>query len=51
MLKEYNTMTCMECGCCTVTCPAQRYIVQSIRLGKAILREEARKEKGAEVKK
>ncbi len=51
VLKEYNTMTCMECGCCTVTCPAQRYIVQSIRLGKAILREEARKEKGAEVKK
>lgn len=51
VLKEYNTMTCMECGCCTVTCPAQRYIVQSIRLGKAILREEAKKEKGAEVKK
>ncbi|MDO4419817.1 MAG: electron transport complex subunit RsxC [Ruminococcus sp.] len=51
VLKEYNTMTCMECGCCTVVCPAQRYIVQSIRLGKAILREEARKEKGAEVKK
>ena len=51
VLKEYNTMTCMECGCCTVTCPAQRYIVQSIRLGKAILRQEAAKEKGAEVKK
>ena len=50
ILKEYNTMTCMECGCCTVTCPAQRYIVQSIRLGKAILREEAKKAKGAEVK-
>ena len=51
VLKEYNTMTCMECGCCTVACPAQRYIVQSIRLGKAILREETKKEKGAEVKK
>ncbi len=51
VLKEYNTMSCMECGCCTVVCPAQRYIVQSIRLGKAILREEAKKEKGAEVKK
>lgn len=51
VLKSYNTMTCMECGCCTVVCPAQRYIVQSIRLGKAILREEARKEKGAEIKK
>lgn len=51
VLKEYNVMSCMECGCCTVSCPAQRYLVQSIRLGKAILREEARKEKGAEVKK
>ncbi len=51
VLKEYNVMTCMECGCCTFVCPAQRYIVQTIRLGKAILREEARKEKGAEVKK
>lgn len=50
VLKEYNTMSCMECGCCTVACPAQRYIVQSIRLGKAILREEAKKEKGAETK-
>lgn len=51
VLKEYNTLTCMECGCCTVACPAQRYIVQSIRLGKSILRQEAAKEKGAEVKK
>lgn len=51
VLKEYNVMTCMECGCCTFVCPAQRYIVQTIRLGKAILREEAQKEKGAEVKK
>ena len=51
ILKEYNIMACMECGCCTFACPAQRYIVQTIRLGKAILREEARKEKGVEVKK
>lgn len=51
VLKEYNVMSCMECGCCTVSCPAQRYLVQSIRYGKALLREEARKEKGAEVKK
>lgn len=50
VLKEYNVMTCMECGCCTFVCPAQRYIVQTIRLGKAILREEAKKEKGAEGK-
>jgi len=50
VLKEYNVMTCMECGCCTFVCPAQRYIVQTIRLGKAILREGAKKEKGAEGK-
>ena len=47
VLKEYNAMSCMECGCCTFECPAKRYIVQSIRLGKALLREEAKKEKGA----
>lgn len=37
-LKKYNVMTCMECGCCTYNCPAGRQLVQSIRLGKSILR-------------
>lgn len=37
-LKEYDVMTCMECGCCAFTCPANRRLVQAIRLGKSILR-------------
>lgn len=37
-LKEYNVMTCMECGCCSFVCPANRKLVQSIRVGKTVLR-------------
>lgn len=37
-LKTYNVMTCMECGCCSFVCPASRRLVQSIRVGKVILR-------------
>lgn len=39
MAKRYNIMNCMECGSCTFACPAGRHIIQSIRLGKKILRE------------
>ncbi len=37
-LKELNIMNCMECGCCSFVCPASRKLVQSIRLGKGIVR-------------
>ena len=37
-LKEFNVMTCMECGCCSFVCPANRKLVQSIRVGKVVLR-------------
>lgn len=37
-LKTYNVMTCMECGCCSFVCPANRKLVQSMRIGKTILR-------------
>ncbi len=37
-LKTYNVMTCMECGCCSYVCPANRKLVQSIRVGKVVLR-------------
>ncbi len=37
-LKTYNVMTCMECGCCAYVCPANRRLVQSIRVGKVILK-------------
>ncbi|HIQ99332.1 MAG TPA: electron transport complex subunit RsxC [Candidatus Scybalocola faecavium] len=37
-LKKYNVNVCMECGCCSYVCPANRRLVQSIRVGKVILR-------------
>lgn len=37
-LKEFSVMTCMECGCCSFVCPANRKLVQSMRIGKSILR-------------
>lgn len=37
-LKRLNVMACMECGCCSFVCPANRRLVQSIRVGKGILR-------------
>ena len=37
-LRELDVMTCMECGCCSYVCPAGRRLVQSIRLGKALVR-------------
>ena len=37
-LKKYSVMTCMECGCFAFVCPANRKLVQSMRIGKAILR-------------
>ena len=42
-LKKYNVMTCMECGCCVYNCPAGRQLVQSIRLGKALLKAEEKR--------
>jgi electron transport complex protein RnfC len=37
-LRALNIMTCMECGSCAFVCPANRPLVQSMRLGKAIVR-------------
>lgn len=37
-LNRLNVMTCMECGCCSFVCPANRKLVQSIRVGKNIVR-------------
>jgi len=37
-LLEYHVNDCIECGCCTYVCPAKRYLVQSIRSGKADVR-------------
>ncbi len=39
-MKKYNILNCMECGCCSFSCPAKRKLVQNIRLGKQILNDE-----------
>ena len=33
--ENYNPLDCIECGCCSYTCPANRHLVQSIRYAKA----------------
>ncbi len=42
-LKRCNIMDCVECGSCVYACPSKRLIVQSIRLGKDVLRRAAKK--------
>lgn len=42
-MQKYDIGVCMECGCCVYVCPAKRPLVQSIRLGKSLLRDAAKK--------
>lgn len=49
--KDLGIMDCIECGACTYVCPAKRYLTQSCRLGKALLREKAAQEKAKEAAK
>ena len=37
-MLDSGLMVCMECGCCSFVCPANRPIVQNMRLGKSIVR-------------
>lgn len=37
-LDRMGVMTCMECGSCAYVCPANRQLVQSMRLGKGIVK-------------
>jgi electron transport complex protein RnfC len=43
-LDELCVNTCMECGCCSFVCPANRPLVQTNKLAKAFLRDEKAKE-------
>ena len=38
-LEEYSVNLCMECGCCSYVCPANRPLVQNNRIAKTALRE------------
>lgn len=42
-LKELHIQACMECGSCANACPSSRPLVQYIRLGKTLIKEEGRK--------
>ncbi|OON95926.1 MAG: hypothetical protein ATN36_06940 [Epulopiscium sp. Nele67-Bin005] len=35
--KNYNGMSCMECGSCTYICPSKRHLVQTIRKAKFVI--------------
>ena len=35
MCEKFSLLSCVECGCCTYTCPARVPIVQLIRNKKA----------------
>ena len=37
-LNKLSVTNCMECGCCSYNCPAFRPLVQSIRLGKNLVK-------------
>lgn len=37
-LNTFGVMNCMECGCCTYSCPAHRPLVQFMRMGKNIVK-------------
>lgn len=42
-LTKAGVMVCMECGSCAFACPSGRPLVQYMRLGKQIIREESAK--------
>jgi len=44
-LERLDVVDCMECGSCAYTCPTKNQLVQLIRLGKAELAADGRKEK------
>ena len=43
-ISSLSVETCMECGCCSFVCPANRPLVQKNKLAKQLLKEERSKE-------
>jgi electron transport complex protein RnfC len=37
--KKYGALECIECGCCSYICPANRYLMQSVKLAKKKIKE------------
>ncbi len=44
-MEENHVLDCFECGCCSYVCPSGIPLVQSFRVGKAIIREQKAKTK------
>ncbi|MCB0572845.1 MAG: electron transport complex subunit RsxC [Phaeodactylibacter sp.] len=44
-MEENNLMDCFECGSCSFACPSGIPLVQSFRIGKAMIREKKAREK------
>ena len=42
-LQRQGVLDCIECGCCSYTCPGKLPLVETIRKGKAIVREAMKK--------
>lgn len=38
-MEKYGANACMECGCCSFVCPANRPLVQRHKLAKAAIKE------------
>lgn len=45
-LEDYNVLDCIECGSCSYICPAKRPLIHNIRLGKAEVLAQRRKNQG-----
>jgi Na+-translocating ferredoxin:NAD+ oxidoreductase subunit C len=44
-MEDYNVLDCFECGSCSFVCPSGIPLVQSFRVGKAMIRERRAREK------
>ncbi|MFA9380284.1 MAG: RnfABCDGE type electron transport complex subunit C, partial [Acetanaerobacterium sp.] len=47
-LKALKVNLCIECGTCSFVCPAKRNLVHSIKLGKRLVLDDAKKKKAGE---
>ncbi|MBR2714983.1 MAG: electron transport complex subunit RsxC [Ruminococcus sp.] len=43
-MMSTNILNCMECGCCSYACPANRHLVNTIKLGKQIINNEKKRQ-------
>lgn len=39
---RYHAVDCIECGCCSFSCPAHRRLTEDIRLAKTIIKERSK---------